>query len=154
MLHFAKTAAISAIVISSSFGLAFAGSHGDPGHHNEGHHSTALSDEFTTTGDNDITTDTTPSPIMVSPVAAIQVHRSHLEKVLAALRADDRKLTADRASGLITPREYNRLRAEDAHIRREAVAIADRDHGKIPAARYSALQNQVQHLQSDIRRTA
>ncbi len=153
MLHFAKTAAISAIFVSASFGLAFAGSHGDPGNHSEGHHSRALSGEFTTRGDDDITTDTAPSPMVMTP-AVTQVHGSRLNNVLAELRADDQRLTADRSRGLITPHEYNQLRAEDAHIRHEAMTIAGWDNGKIPAARYSALQNQVQHLQSDIRRTA
>ena len=156
MFSFARTAAISAVFISASMGVAFAGSHGDPGHDHD-HHG-GFHDGFhdrDMLGDNDITTDATPSPTYIVPAyAPAYVHRSRLDTILAELRADNRTMNADKARGLLTSAEYQRLRADDASIRREAMAVADQHNGAIPAARYVALQNQAQQLRADIHRMA
>lgn len=152
MFSFAKTAAISAIFITTSMGVAFAGTHGEPGrdhdHHNGFHDRSML-------GDNDITTDVTPSPTYIVPAyAPAYVHRSRLDTILAELRADNRTMNADRSRGLLTSAEYQRLRADDAWIRHEAMTVADHHNGAIPAARYAALQNQAEQLHANIHRMA
>jgi hypothetical protein len=152
MFSFAKTAAVSAIFISTSMGVAFAGSHGDPSRdhdHHDGHRDRSM------LGDNDITTDVTQGPTFVVPAyAPAYVHRSRLDTILAELRADKQSMNADRARGLLTSAEYQRLKADDTWIRHEAMAVADRNNGAIPAARYAVLQNQAQQLQANIRRMA
>jgi hypothetical protein len=106
-------------------------------------------------GDNDITTDVTQGPTFVVPAyAPAYVHRSRLDTILAELRADKQSMNADRARGLLTSAEYQRLKADDTWIRHEAMAVADRNNGAIPAARYAVLQNQAQQLQANIRRMA
>ncbi|WP_426129201.1 hypothetical protein [Pararhizobium sp. PWRC1-1] len=152
MFSVAKTAAISAIFISASMGVAFAGSHGDPGHndHHDGHR-----DQSFMRGDDDITNDDTQGPTFVVPAyAPAHVYRSRLDTILAELRADNRSMNADKARGLLTSAEYQRLKADDAQIRHEAMAVADHNNGAIPAARYAVLQNQAQQLQAKIRRMA
>lgn len=153
MFSFAKTAAISAIFISASMGVAFAGSHGDSSHdhdHHDGHHEQSFM-----MGDDDITTDATQGPTIIVPAyEPAHVYRSRLDTILAELRADNRSMNADRTRGLLTSGEYQRLRADDAQIRREAMAVADHNNGAIPAARYSVLQNEAQRLQANIRRMA
>ncbi|WP_428424737.1 hypothetical protein [Pararhizobium sp.] len=153
MFSFAKTAAISAIFISASMGVAFAGSHGDTGHdhdHHDGHRDRAFM-----LNDEDITNDDTVGPTYVVPAyAPAYVHRSRLDTILAELRADNRNMNADRTHGLLTSGEYQRLRADDAQIRHEAISVADHNNGAIPAARYNVLQNQAQQLQANIRRMA
>lgn len=152
MFSFARTAAISAIFISASMGVAFAGSHGDTGRdhdHHDGFRDRSM------LGDNDITTDVTPSPTYIVPAyAPAYVHRSRLDTILAELRADNRTMNADKAHGLLTSAEYQRLRADDTWIRHEAMAVADHNNGAIPRARYVGLQNQAQQLRTDIRREA
>ena len=156
MFSFARTAAISAIFVSASMGVAFAGSHGDTGHDHD-HHG-GFHDGFrdrSMLGDNDITTDATPSPTYIVPAyAPADVHRSRLDTILAELRADNRTMNADKARGLLTSAEYQRLRADDAWIRHEAMTVADHHNGAIPAARYAALQNQAEQLQANIHRMA
>jgi hypothetical protein len=155
MFSFAKTAAISAIFISASMGVAFAGSHGDSGHDHDHHDGHRDRDPAYMLNDEDITTDVTPSPTFVVPAyAPAHVYRSRLDTILAELRTDTRSMNADRERGLITSAEYQRLKADDAWIRREAMAVADHNNGAIPAARYAVLQNQAQQLQNNIRRMA
>ncbi len=151
MFSFAKTAAISAIFISASVGVALAGSHGGDDHHHDGRHE---HDSFMR-GDDDITNDDTPAPVFVVPAyTPAHVSGSRLETILTELRTDNQRMNADRARGLLTAGEYHRLRAEDAQIRHEAMAVADRNHGAIPTPRYAALQNEAQRLQTEIRRMA
>ncbi len=157
MFSFAKTAAIFAIFISASMGVAFAGSHGDPSHdhgHDFDHHSDGRHDR-SLLGDDDITPDDNASPAFVVPAyTPAYVSGSRLNTILSELRADNQSMNADRARGLLTSAEYQHLRAEDARIRHEAMATANRNNGAIPATRYVALQNQAQQLQADIRRMA
>lgn len=157
MFSFAKTAAISAIFISASMGVAFAGSHGDPSHdqgHDFDHHSDGRHDR-SLLGDDDITTDDNASPAFVVPAyTAGYVSGSRLNTILSELRADKQSMNADRARGLLTSAEYQRLKADDTWIRHEAMSVADRNNGAIPAARYAVLQNQAQQLQANIRRMA
>lgn len=157
MFSFAKTAAISAIFISASMGVAFAGSHGDPSHdqgHDFDHHSDGRHDR-SLLGDDDITTDDNASPAFVVPAyTAGYVSGSRVNTILSELRADKQSMNADRARGLLTSAEYQRLKADDTWIRHEAMSVADRNNGAIPAARYAVLQNQAQQLQANIRRMA
>lgn len=156
MFSFAKTAAISAIFISASVGVALAGSHGGgDDHHHDGQHDGRHNHDSFMLGDEDITTDDTPAPVFVVPAyTPAHVGGSRLETILTELRTDDQRMNADRARGLLTAGEYHRLRAEDAQIRHEAMSVADRNHGVIPMPRYATLQNQAQHLQTEIRRMA
>lgn len=155
MFSFAKTAAISAIFISASVGVALAGSHGGDDHHHDGQRDGRHEHDSFMRGDDDITTDDTPAPVFVVPAyTPAHVSGSRLETILTELRTDDQRMNADRARGLLTAGEYRRLRAEDAQIRHEAMAVADRNHGAIPTPRYAALQNEAQHLQTQIRRMA
>ncbi|MCV9961169.1 hypothetical protein OIU34_04580 [Pararhizobium sp. BT-229] len=106
-------------------------------------------------GDDDITTDDSPAPVFVVPAyTPAHVSGSRLETILSELRTDDQRMNADRARGLLTAGQYQHLRAEDVQIRREAMSVADRNHGMIPMPRYVTLQNQAQHLQTEIRRMA
>ncbi|OBZ95423.1 hypothetical protein ADU59_12705 [Pararhizobium polonicum] len=154
MFSFAKTAAISAIIISASMGVAFAGSHGGSsgsgdhnGDHRDGHH-----DRFML-GDNDITNDDAQNPAFVVPAfTPVQASGPRLQAILSELRADDQRVNADRARGLLTASESRHLKAEDGQIRREAMWTAERNHGVIPTPRYITLQNQAQRLQTEISR--
>jgi len=150
MFSFAKTAAISAIFISASIGVALAGSHGGgDDHHRDGHRDRAL------LGDDDITNDDVQSPTFIVPAyTPVHVSGPRLQTILAELRADDQRVNADRARGLLSASESQQLKAEDGQIRHEAMWAADRNNGAIPTPRYIALQNQAQHLQAEIRRMA
>lgn len=154
MFSFAKTAAISAIIISASMGVAFAGSHGGgSGDHNGDHHDGHR--DRSMLGDDDITNDDAQNPTFVVPAfTPVQASGPRLQTILSELRADDQRVNADRARGLLTVSESRHLKAEDGQIRREAMWTAERNHGVIPTPRYVTLQNQAQRLQTEINRMA
>lgn len=85
-----------------------------------------------------------------SPGYSTYARNGQLDAVLADLRDANTRIAYDRSHGLITAHQANRLHAEDAMIRREAVAMNARDGGAIPMGQYHRLMSQVDTLQHQL----
>ncbi|MGK9051975.1 hypothetical protein [Neorhizobium petrolearium] len=142
MRSFIKTTVFSALMLSTLVGGAFAASGGiddSSGDYYEGidPHADALNP---------------PIPRM-APMTTSSIHRTMAERprlthVLSELRVDDRRINR------LGPVAANSARHEEADIRAQAMAVADRHDGVIPGRNYQQLQREIRKLDRDIVRSS
>ncbi|WJR65876.1 hypothetical protein QTA58_16790 [Neorhizobium sp. CSC1952] len=142
MRSFIKTTVFSALMLSTLVGGAFAASGGiddSSGDYYEGidPHADALNP---------------PIPRM-APMTTSSIHRTMAERprlthVLSELRVYDRRINR------LRPVAANSARHEEADIRAQAMAVADRHDGVIPGRNYQQLQREIRKLDRDIVRSS
>ncbi|MFB9947794.1 hypothetical protein ACFFP0_02990 [Rhizobium puerariae] len=147
MRRFIKTTTLSALLLSIVAGGALAAS---------GAASDSTSGDYYE-GIDPHATSPAPAPMMMpSAVSAPSgIHRvvaegPRLRHVLAELRTDDRRIGADRREGKMTATASNSVRREEADIRAQAIAVADRHDGVIPNRNYHRIVQEMHKLNQDI----
>jgi hypothetical protein len=78
------------------------------------------------------------------------VRGGQLSAVLDELRASDARIASDHKRKLISSAEMRGLRAEEAAIRKAAIADSARDNAMIPNPQYQQLMAQVTNLNAQI----
>ena len=75
---------------------------------------------------------------------------SHQKVILDQLSSVSDGISADLRDRSITPAEARTLRADARDIRKETMAVAAADHGRIPAGQYDQLLQRVEHLSGKV----
>lgn len=144
MRRFIKTTTLSALLLSTLVGGAFAGPGAD----------TASGDYYE--GIDPHATPPAPVPVMPPAVSApsgirhAMVERPRLRHVLAELRSDDRRINMDRREGKLSATASNSVRHEEANIRMQAMAVSSRHGGVIPNSNYRQIEQEIHKLDRDI----
>jgi hypothetical protein len=129
--HFAI--ALLSLVVSTTGALATSAGHGHGHGHSHSHSHRPPSFRDNSSGDDSANFIAVP----------ILTYQRRLYTVLQELQADNQRLDTDRMRGRMPPAEYENLKSEETQIRDEALSVADRNGGIVPAGRYDALQRQV-----------
>jgi hypothetical protein len=146
MRSFIKTTVFSALMLSTLVGGAFAASGGiddSSGDYYEGidPHADALNPPIPRMAPMTTTMTT-------SSIHRTMAERPRLTHVLSELRVDDRRINR------LGPVAANSARHEEADIRAQAMAVADRHDGVIPGRNYQQLQREIRKLDRDIVRSS
>ncbi|MDM9623231.1 hypothetical protein [Rhizobium sp. S96] len=129
--HFAI--ALLSLAVSTTGALAASAGHGHGHGHSHSHSHRPSSFRDNSSGDDSANFIAVP----------ILTYQRRLSTVLQELQADNQRLDADRMRGRMPAAEYENLKSEATQIRDEALGVADRNGGIVPAGRYDAIQRQV-----------
>ena len=142
MRRFIKTATLSALMLSSVIGGAYAAGIGTDNDSNDYYvgadpHADALNPPMPH-----------PSAMTTSGIHQGMAERPRLTHILSELRADDRRIER------LNTAASRPVRHEEANIRAQAIAVADRHDGVIPDRNYQQLQREIHKLDRDIVRSS